>query len=107
MNQSSGFTAVPKDMQRMMALSGWQNANRLNRAQADACANKSRSVQGLPSIVSIMLDVLARCFPDQINSPAWEAKLKNIIPTYGQSLSADAELCANTRKRTSELLGLL
>ena len=36
MNQSSGFTAVPKDMQRMMALSGWQNANRLNRAQADA-----------------------------------------------------------------------
>jgi malate dehydrogenase (quinone) len=62
---------------------------------------------GASTAVSIMLDVLARCFPDQINSPAWEAKMKNIIPTYGQSLADDAELCANTRKRSSELLGLL
>lgn len=62
---------------------------------------------GASTAVSIMLDVLSRCFPSQINSPAWEAKLKNIIPTYGQSLSADAELCADTRKRSSELLGLL
>ncbi|MBC8077529.1 MAG: malate:quinone oxidoreductase, partial [Chloroflexales bacterium] len=61
---------------------------------------------GASTAVSIMLDLLGRCFPDALHSPAWQAKLREIIPSYGQSLADNPQLCASVRAATSEALGL-
>ena len=61
---------------------------------------------GASTSVSIMLDVLKTCFKKEMQSPEWQTKLKQMIPSYGLSLSADSELCKATRKHTSEVLRL-
>ncbi|MEO6732418.1 MAG: malate:quinone oxidoreductase [Ferruginibacter sp.] len=61
---------------------------------------------GASTAVSIMLDILQKCFPAKIHSAEWQYKLKEMIPTYGTSLAKNAELCKMTRKRTSKVLGL-
>ena len=61
---------------------------------------------GASTAVSIMIDLLKKCFKDQVNSEAWQSKLKEMIPSYGQSLDKNAELCENIRKRTAEVLQL-
>lgn len=61
---------------------------------------------GASTAVSIMLDVLRKCFPEKIESIEWQDKLKTMIPTYGRSLEANAELCKSTRAHTSQILGL-
>jgi malate dehydrogenase (quinone) len=61
---------------------------------------------GASTVVSIMLKVLGRCFPGQLASPEWRAALTDMIPSYGQSLADDPQLCARTRAATSAALGL-
>jgi malate dehydrogenase (quinone) len=61
---------------------------------------------GASTAVSIMLDLLKRCFPEKVESTEWQSKLKEMIPTYGKSISQDAALCASTRKYTGKILGL-
>lgn len=61
---------------------------------------------GASTSVSIMLGLLSRCFPDQIASEANLLKLKEMIPSYGISLSEAPELSRATRARTAEILGL-
>lgn len=62
---------------------------------------------GASTAVSIMLNLLKRCFKEKINSPGWQEKLKQMIPSYGRSLAGDAELCDEIRHYTSEILGLI
>lgn len=61
---------------------------------------------GASTAVSIMLDLLQQCFGDVVNSPDSKAKLKQIIPSYGQSIAKDATLLNQIRSMTSEVLGL-
>jgi len=61
---------------------------------------------GASTSVSIMLEVISRCFKDRVASELWQSKLKEMIPSYGQTLGKDAELCAKTRERTSRILDL-
>ncbi|MEI6712516.1 MAG: malate:quinone oxidoreductase [Verrucomicrobiota bacterium] len=61
---------------------------------------------GASTAVSIMLELLTKCFPEQVKTEDWQAKLKAMIPSYGQSLAKDKTLCAATRERTAHLLGL-
>jgi malate dehydrogenase (quinone) len=61
---------------------------------------------GASTSVSVMIDVLKKCFPSQMESPKWQTKLKEIIPTYGQKIAADAILCKAVRERTAKILGL-
>jgi malate dehydrogenase (quinone) len=56
--------------------------------------------------VKTMLDVLERCFPQQMQSATWQDKLKAMIPSYGRSLIQDAELTASVRQRTLTTLKL-
>jgi malate dehydrogenase (quinone) len=42
---------------------------------------------GASTAVPIMLDLLAKCFPDRMR--AWTPRLKELIPTYGTQLSGD------------------
>jgi malate dehydrogenase (quinone) len=61
---------------------------------------------GASTAVSIMLDLLGKCFPMAIKSRPWQQKIKEMIPTYGQSLVKHAELCRQVRARTGEVLKL-
>ena len=61
---------------------------------------------GASTAVSIMLNLLKRCFKEKVNTPEWENKLKEMIPSYGQSLAEDEKLCEEIRHYTSETLGL-
>jgi malate dehydrogenase (quinone) len=61
---------------------------------------------GASTAVSIMLELLQRCFPEKMRSPAWQATLKQIIPSYGQSLANNAALVDAIRASTSAALGL-
>jgi len=61
---------------------------------------------GASTVVSIMLDLLNRCFPHEIQQPAWQQKLKQMIRSYGQPLSRDGELTHEVRTYTSRVLGL-
>ncbi|MCZ4242612.1 malate:quinone oxidoreductase [Pedobacter punctiformis] len=59
---------------------------------------------GASTAVSIMLDLLNRCFKEDLETPEWQAKIKEMIPTYGQTLADNAVLCKETRNRTSKIL---
>lgn len=61
---------------------------------------------GASTAVSIMLDLLNRCFPEQLATEAWQQKLKEMIPSYGQVLADNPQLGQELRKHTSEVLGL-
>jgi len=61
---------------------------------------------GASTAAPIMLSVLEKTFKDRIKSPEWQAKLKEIVPTYGQKLNNNLELTNQTRQWTSERLGL-
>jgi malate dehydrogenase (quinone) len=61
---------------------------------------------GASTAVSIMLDVLRKCFPDKMNSVAWQNRLRQIIPSYGKDLAKDAALALQVRERTSRILHL-
>lgn len=59
---------------------------------------------GASTAVSIMLDLLNRCFAEDLATDEWQAKIKEMIPTYGKSLAQDPELCKATRDKTSKVL---
>ncbi|MBS0985245.1 malate:quinone oxidoreductase [Acetobacter thailandicus] len=59
---------------------------------------------GASTAAPIMLSVLKKCFADKL--PEWDAKLKEIVPSYGQKLADNPELCRKLREKTSEILKL-
>ncbi len=61
---------------------------------------------GASTAVSIMLNILKECFPDEIKSKLWQKKLSTMIPSYGKSLHEDETLCLATRARTAGILKL-
>ncbi len=61
---------------------------------------------GASTAVAIMLGILKSCFRDKMNSKAWQSKLKQMIPSYGQSLGDNAALCRKIREWTSNILKL-
>ncbi|WP_022882731.1 malate dehydrogenase (quinone) [Gryllotalpicola ginsengisoli] len=60
---------------------------------------------GASTAVSIMLDVLKTCFPDEY-AGTWQEGLKSLIPTLGQKLDENPELAHATMERTAATLGL-
>ncbi|MEP6749801.1 MAG: malate:quinone oxidoreductase [Bacteroidota bacterium] len=61
---------------------------------------------GASTAVAIMLDLLKRCFSEQLKTEDWQNKLKEMIPSYGKSLADDKELAMRIRHKTSEVLQL-
>ncbi|MFD0590926.1 malate:quinone oxidoreductase [Paenibacillus sp. GCM10027627] len=59
---------------------------------------------GASTAVSVMLEVLAKCFPQQLK--AWEPKIKEMIPSYGVKLLQNPELVRNIHATTAKSLGL-
>ncbi|MEO7801164.1 MAG: malate:quinone oxidoreductase [Ginsengibacter sp.] len=61
---------------------------------------------GASTAVSIMLDLLKRCFPQKLNTPAWQQKLTAMIQSYGQDLDRDEKLSHDIRAYTTKVLDL-
>jgi malate dehydrogenase (quinone) len=53
-----------------------------------------------------MIDVLERCFSNQLNTNAWQQKMKQLVPSYGESLIENADLLNTVRTRTLSTLKL-
>lgn len=53
----------------------------------------------------IMLDLLKKAFPEQM-AAGWEARLKEIVPSYGRKLNESPALTNEIRRLTSETLKL-
>lgn len=59
---------------------------------------------GASTAVTVMLEVIEKCFPEQLSE--WKPKIKAIIPSYEESLKDNPELFKKLHASTSELLGL-
>ncbi|MBB3110203.1 malate dehydrogenase (quinone) [Paenibacillus phyllosphaerae] len=59
---------------------------------------------GASTAVSVMLDVMQKCFPQHMK--AWEPKIKEMIPSYGVSLLKNPDLARELHASTSRSLGL-
>ncbi|MDH4869782.1 malate:quinone oxidoreductase [Pseudomonas sp. BN515] len=61
---------------------------------------------GASTAAPIMLTVLEKTFKDEVQTPEWQARLKEIIPSYGRKLNNDLELTNQVRAWSSERLQL-
>ncbi|MBD8528387.1 MULTISPECIES: malate dehydrogenase (quinone) [unclassified Massilia] len=62
---------------------------------------------GASTAAPIMLKVLKQsAFKGQLETPAWQAKMKEMIPSYGLKLNSDPALANRVRRASSEALGL-
>ncbi len=59
---------------------------------------------GASTAVSVMLELIEKCFPKHIK--AWEPKIKEMIPSYGVSLVKNSELNHEIHTSTARTLGL-
>jgi malate dehydrogenase (quinone) len=57
---------------------------------------------GASTSVSIMFNLLQKAFKGQL--AGWHDKLVEMVPSYGRSISDDAELCRSVRSSTAEAL---
>ena len=60
---------------------------------------------GASTAVAIMLDVLQQCFADKVKN-GWGARLVEMIPSFGQSLIDNPELCRRVRDETAQVLNV-
>lgn len=60
---------------------------------------------GASTAVHIVMNVLEKCFPEYVED--WEPKLKEMIPSYGKTLSDNPELVDEVLTNTSKTLGLV
>lgn len=61
---------------------------------------------GASTSVSIMLELIHKCFKTQAASEEWKTQLKKLIPSFGSSLAKDKTLAVKTRNWTTQVLQL-
>jgi malate dehydrogenase (quinone) len=61
---------------------------------------------GASTAAWVMIQVIERCFAEQLKAAGWSAKLKEIIPSYSQSLAENPALCQRVRAETAAVLNL-
>jgi malate dehydrogenase (quinone) len=59
---------------------------------------------GASTAASISIDVLKKCFGNELTEGAWLPRLRAIIPTYGIDLKTDADACRRARAETALVL---
>ncbi len=61
---------------------------------------------GASTAAFIAIKLMEKCFGKKLTEKGWLPKLREIIPSYGQSLSENAELCQKVRAETAAVLKL-
>jgi len=59
---------------------------------------------GASTAVDIMLEIINKCFPERVQE--WEPKIKEMIPSYGKSLTENPELLEKINAEAARTLGL-
>jgi malate dehydrogenase (quinone) len=59
---------------------------------------------GASTAVWIMIQVIERCFREKLAAAGWSGKLKEMIPSYGESLAENTALCQRVRAETAAVL---
>ncbi|WP_028469960.1 malate dehydrogenase (quinone) [Neptunomonas japonica] len=61
---------------------------------------------GASTAVNTMIDIVGRCFPERMATPEWQSKMKEMVPSYGESLPDNPELLKSVRQYTLSTLEL-
>lgn len=61
---------------------------------------------GASTAVSVMLEILERCFAEELARPEWQERLRAMVPSYGISLIDDAAAYRRIRAQADARLGL-
>ncbi|WP_437613734.1 malate dehydrogenase (quinone) [Erwinia sp. V71] len=61
---------------------------------------------GASTAAPIMLELMKKVFSDKISTPEWQAKLKQIIPSYGMKLNGNVAATEKELAETSRILQL-
>lgn len=59
---------------------------------------------GASTSVAIMIQLLKKCFPERAKSSEYKDKLREMIPSWGQSLNDNPALCAEVREHSQLVL---
>ncbi len=60
---------------------------------------------GASTAVTAMIDVLKKCFKEEMKSPEWKAALKRMVPSHGAPISKANRLTFSREERQQELWG--
>ncbi|QNQ20589.1 malate dehydrogenase (quinone) [Kosakonia sp. SMBL-WEM22] len=61
---------------------------------------------GASTAAPIALNVIKKMFPEQFNSPAWQSKIKEVVPSFGQHLNGNVSLTQQVWDDTAAALEL-
>jgi malate dehydrogenase (quinone) len=61
---------------------------------------------GASTAVSIMIKLIKTCYHNEFHSEEFQQKLKNMIPSYGESVENDEKLLKKLRDKSEKVLGL-
>lgn len=61
---------------------------------------------GASTAAPIMLTVLEKAFKDKVATPEWQAKIRQIVPSYGTKLNDSPEMVQQSWNYTAEILQL-
>jgi malate dehydrogenase (quinone) len=61
---------------------------------------------GASTAAPIMLNLMQKVFKDKIATPEWQAKLKELVPSYGQKLNGNISATEHVLAETSRILQL-
>ncbi|MGP3591639.1 malate dehydrogenase (quinone) [Vagococcus sp. WN89Y] len=61
---------------------------------------------GASTAAPITLNVIKKMFPEQFNSPQWQSKIRQIIPSFGQSINGNVALTQQVWDDTASTLQL-
>ncbi len=61
---------------------------------------------GASTAAPIALNVLKKLFPEQFNSPQWQSKIRDVVPSYGQEMNGNVALTQQVWDDTAATLQL-
>ena len=61
---------------------------------------------GASTAVAIMLELVQKCFPERAASPEWQARFRQLVPSFGQKLADNPALAAAVREHSRAVLRL-
>jgi len=75
-------------------------------SQDNSIAGLLGASPGASTAAPIMLDLLQKVFKDKVATPAWQARLRELVPSYGTQLNGDPARVSAAWKATADVLQL-
>ncbi|MDO9421040.1 MAG: malate dehydrogenase (quinone) [Herminiimonas sp.] len=99
--------------QRVQIIKRDEDKGGVLRLGTEVVASKDGTIAGLlgaspgaSTAAPIMLNVLEKVFKDKVATPAWQSKIRQIVPSYGTKLNDHPEKVVQEWAYTSQLLKL-